>query len=70
MSDETDPQAPINIARINAEIGKLMAEMAKVNAEGEKFRRETPWYPIAVVAGVAGAVGALVAALTRRLGGA
>lgn len=48
---------PIELEQIHANIGKLMAETAKLNAEAGKFARERKLYPMMVVAGLIGAVG-------------
>lgn len=48
---------PIELEQIHANIGKLMAETAKLNAEAGKFSRERKLYPAMVVAGLIGAVG-------------
>jgi hypothetical protein len=64
--------------QIQANIGKLMAETMKLNAEGEKyyaervkllaegnkFARETTWYPLlALIGGATGLFGGLAAVL-------
>lgn len=48
---------PIEIEQIHANIGKLMAETAKLNAEAGKMAREKKLYPMMVVAGIIGALG-------------
>lgn len=48
---------PIEIEQIHANIGKLMAETAKLNAEAGKMARERTLYPMMVVAGIIGALG-------------
>lgn len=48
---------PIEIEQIHANIGKLMAETAKLNAEAGKMAREKTLYPMMVVAGIIGAFG-------------
>lgn len=41
--------------KTEAEIGKLMAETVKLNAEAAKFQRERYWYPVMVAATIIGA---------------
>lgn len=48
---------PIEIEQIHANIGKLMAETAKLNAEAGKMAREKTLYPMMVIAGIIGALG-------------
>ncbi|WP_414444625.1 hypothetical protein [Burkholderia sp. 22PA0106] len=45
--------------KIEAEIGKLMAETVKLNAEAAKMTRETRWYPIIWATAFAGTALAL-----------
>lgn len=45
--------------KVEAEIGKLMAETMKLNAEAAKMIRERMWYPAVVVASVAAAAVAI-----------
>lgn len=54
---------PLDILKIEAEIGKLMAETMKLNAEASKMIRERAWYPVVLMLS---AVGATVA-LTKML---
>lgn len=49
---------PIELEQIHANIGKLMAETAKLNAEASKFALERKQFPMMVVAGLIGAMGA------------
>jgi len=49
----------LDILKIEAEIGKLMAETVKLNAEAAKMIRERLWYPGVVIATVAGAAAAI-----------
>lgn len=48
---------PIEMEQIHANIGKLMAETAKLNAEAGKMARERTLYPMMVIAGIIGALG-------------
>lgn len=50
----------MDVARIEAEIGKLMAETVKLNAEAAKMTTERHWYPFAAGAAFMGAVIAIV----------
>jgi len=45
--------------KIEAEIGKLMAETVKLNAEAAKMIRERAWYPAVVLATAIGAAMAI-----------
>lgn len=47
---------PLDILKIEAEIGKLMAETGKLNAESEKFRREARYMPFIASAAFIGGV--------------
>jgi hypothetical protein len=48
---ETRPMSPDELEKVRAEIGKLMAETAKINAEAR-------WYPFVATAGLfAAAIG-------------
>ena len=48
---ETKPMSPDELEKVRAEIGKLMAETAKINAEAR-------WYPFVATAGLfAAAIG-------------
>lgn len=59
---------PVELEQIHANIGKLMAETAKLNAEAGKLARERTLYPMMVLAGFIGAIGATTgAALTILL---
>lgn len=66
----TNPTTTIPLAdeRIHAEIGKLMAETVKLNAEAAKMTRERTWYPSVVIATAAGAGAAIAGVLTKLLG--
>jgi hypothetical protein len=48
---------PIELEQIHANIGKLMAETATLNAEAGKFSREKKMYLMMVIAGLIGATG-------------
>lgn len=48
---------PIELEQIHANIGKLMAETARLNAEAGKFSREKNMYLMMVIAGLIGATG-------------
>lgn len=47
-----DPMKAAELEQIHANIGKLMAETMKLNAEGLKMRRESAWYPFVAGAGL------------------
>ncbi|XOC98647.1 hypothetical protein AB4850_19390 [Burkholderia sp. 22PA0106] len=49
----------LDTIKIEAEIGKLMAETVKLNAEAAKMTRETRWYPIIWATAFAGTALAL-----------
>lgn len=59
------------IAALNAETVKLQAEMVKLRAEKRKLEaegcREVFWYPVAIAAGLIGAVAGVTMALARWL---
>ncbi|AJY13948.1 MULTISPECIES: hypothetical protein [Burkholderia cepacia complex] len=46
----------LDTIKTEAEIGKLMAETMKLNAEAAKMIRETRWYPVIWATAFAGAV--------------
>jgi regulator of replication initiation timing len=46
-------------SKFNAEAGKLLAETTKLNAEAAKLQREHDWYPTIAVATLIGATVAL-----------
>lgn len=50
---------PLDILKIEAEIGKLMAETMKLHAEASKMTRERAWYPVVMMATAIGAAVAL-----------
>ena len=52
-------EKPLDMLKIEAEIGKLMAETVKLNAEAAKMIRERAWYPAVVIASAVGATAAL-----------
>ena len=49
----------LELERLENESGKLVAERQKLLAEEKKLNRETSFYPLAVLAGVATAVTAI-----------
>lgn len=56
---------PLELEQMHANIGKLMAETAKLNAEAGKLQRERSLYPAVIFASLLGALGAAIgAALT------
>ncbi|WP_409076509.1 hypothetical protein ACF2G4_23220 (plasmid) [Pantoea sp. C3] len=55
----TDMNEPDTV-NINAKIARLMAETQKLNAEANKFNRESLWYPLAMASGLVGAVTAVI----------
>ncbi|SDV51226.1 hypothetical protein [Chitinasiproducens palmae] len=46
----------LDTLKTEAEIGKLMAETVKLNAEAARLQRETRWYPVIWSTAFVGAV--------------
>ena len=79
MPDPVLPTPGIDLVKAEAEIGKLIAEASKLNAETSKLNaegaklgveayklsREAFWYPIAVAAGLVGAIAGVTATILK-----
>lgn len=57
----------LNTQKTYAIIAQLMAETQKLNAEANKFNRETLWYPLAVASGLVVTVATMTALVIKYI---
>lgn len=57
----------LNTLKVNVEIARLMAETHKLNANANKFNRETFWYPLVVAIGLVGAVATVTTLIIKYI---